>query len=100
MTESKMIALATKIAKCQGVFLLAYDIIGSKAYRGERRQALMSRQEALGADLSREFAGVMPATRINTLVRDETGFQIIVGDASWAGVSDPQAIPQIIAYAG
>ncbi len=96
MTEKMMMKKAIEIMKSQEVFLLAYDLVGSKKH--PNRKFLMEQQYSLSSELLREFAAVMPSTNINTMIRYEVGFEIIVGDASWAGLNDPQAIPKIIAY--
>ena len=44
------------------------------------------------------FANEFPKNQLAVINRNEKGFQFFIGDASWAGISDPETITRIIAF--
>ncbi|PIN99662.1 hypothetical protein COT72_05280 [archaeon CG10_big_fil_rev_8_21_14_0_10_43_11] len=80
----------------QGACLLIFDVKNSRAH--DDLNALYKTVDAFRADVNKTFKAYLPKNVLSTLVREETGFEMRWGDASWAAINNPQVILDIIAY--
>lgn len=96
MSVDKCVEKAQGLIKKNGVCLLLFDVENSGKVKNRRR--LNEILERMMADLNYKFYDYMPKHELATYQRREKGFQILLGDASWAGINSSEIIPEIIKY--
>lgn len=96
MTIEECVSRAQEYISINGQCLLLFDMIGSRRYSDTN--GLLKRLNAMRMDLNSRFSQYFPLSNINCLIRYEKGFEIPLGDASWAAINDSSVIPEIIQY--
>lgn len=93
LSLDKCVEKAKEYIKQQGICLLLFDVCNSRNYSD--RQKLSAQLQKMMAEINREFSEYFPINNLAVLVRQEKGFQCLLGDGSWAGINSEQVIPLI-----
>lgn len=87
---------ADKYIKSNGSCLFLFDVKNSKKH--PNRQQLQEQLIELMATLNSEFEQYLPKNNLMVSVKDEKGFSNLLGDASWAGINNSEAIMKIVDF--
>ena len=93
-----VVNIAEEMIARNGICLLLFDVIGSQRLSSERRYLLQKELREMMDDLNSNFDSYMPEHDIAVYGRKEKGFTHLIGDGSWAGISEASVIPKIIGY--
>lgn len=87
---------AKKYIQKKGICLFLFDVKDSRkaCNRNELNNLLIKMME----DLNFKFEEYFPENYLATYTRKEKGFEILLGDGSWAGINNAEIIPKIIDY--
>jgi len=80
----------------QGICLLLFDVKGSRKVKDQNN--LQNRLEIMMQDLNSKFSDYFPENSLAAPTRIEKGFQVLLGDGSWAGINHTDIIPEIYDY--
>ena len=93
-----LVLSAHKYIEENGICLLLFDVINSRKLSCEDRYDLQKRLKTMISDLNSEFSDYFPIHDIAVFGRYEKGFEYLLGDGSWCGISNSEVIPEIITY--
>jgi len=96
LTIDQCIIRADRYITANGMCLFLMDVVGSMQRVQEQRVIL--RQQLLTAkrNMNEFFAEYFPTNNLATQAREETGFEIGLGDGMWAGINNIVVIPLVI----
>ncbi len=97
-TIDDIVDIAEDMIARNGICLLLFDVIGSQRLSSERRYLLQKELHYMMEDLNSRFDSYMSEHDIAVYGRKEKGFTHLIGDGSWAGISEASVIPEIISY--
>lgn len=84
----------------QGICLLLFDVKGSRKVKD--RNNLQNRLKIMIQDLNFRFSDYFPENSLASPIlgasTNEKGFQVLLGDGSWAGINHADIIPEICDY--
>ncbi|MFP4117452.1 MAG: hypothetical protein ACLFTR_00860 [Candidatus Woesearchaeota archaeon] len=97
-TIDDCVEVASDLIEKKGICLLLFDVVASRKYSPGDRYLLQQELRAMMDDLNHEFDEYMPEHDIAVYGRREKGFTYLLGDGSWAGISDSSVITEIVNY--
>ena len=95
MSLVECVKYADEFISENGECLLLFDVNG---FRKMNIPECYVEMERMMKDFNDRFSEYFPENRLATPTRKEKGFEILVGDSSWAGINSSEVIPKIIEY--
>ena len=99
MNLEECVSYADECISENGECLLLFDVDDFKRMDSDNRYVIL---ETMMEDFNQKFDEYFPvnnlATKDYSTPREEKGFQVTLGDGSWAGINSSEVIPKIIEY--
>lgn len=96
MSLEDCIKISKKLISKRGICLLLFDVKNSKEFKD--RNELNKQLKYMMKDLNTKFDVYFPENNLAVYNRKEKGFEILLGDGSWAGINSAEKIKEIIEY--
>ena len=98
LSAEECIAKADDFINVNGMCLFLMDVVRSRQLALDQRIRLQQRLLVAMHDMNKQFAQYFPTNDLAVLRREETGFERVLSDGTWAGINSSEVIPLIIDY--
>ena len=98
LTPAQCVIKATELIAEHGICLFLIDVAHMSDEDSDGRTAQLRYLVDFTKEATKVFADEFPVNELAVYNREEKGFQEYLGDASWAGIVDPETITRIVAF--